>query len=108
MQDRDGAKLVLKASRPLFSFVATVFADGGYAGRLEAWARAKAHVALAIVKRPPALDRFEPLPRRWVIERSFAWLIKNRRLVRDFEQRVETSEALITIAASATLIRRLP
>jgi transposase len=85
-----------------------VFGDGGYAGRLEAWARAKAHVALAIVKRPRTLVGFEPLPRRWVIERSFAWLIKNRRLVRDFEQLVETSEALITIAAAATLIRRLP
>ncbi len=98
---------MLKASRPLFSFVETVFADGGHAGRLEAWARDKVHVALAIVKRPRGLDRFAPLPRRWVIERAFAWLIKNRRLVRDYEQRVETSEALITIAASATLIRRL-
>jgi transposase len=56
---------------------------------------------------PNALTGFHPLPRRWVIERSFAWLIKNRRLVRDFEQRVETSETLITIAAATTLIRRL-
>jgi transposase len=88
--------------------VQTVFADGGYAGRLEGWARAKANIALSVVKRPPALIGFEPLPRRWVIERSFAWLIKNRRLVRDFEQRVESSEALITIAAAATLIRRMP
>ena len=84
-----------------------MFADGGYAGRLEAWARAKANVALSIVRRPRAIIGFEPLPRRWVIERSFAWLIKNRRLVRDFEQRVETSEALIMIAATSTLIRRL-
>jgi transposase len=81
-----------------------VFADGGYAGRLEAWARAKANVALS---RSRAQSGFEPLPRRWVIERSFAWLIKNRRLVRDFEQCPETSEALITIAAATTLIRRL-
>ena len=79
----------------------------GYAGRLEVWARAKANVALSVVKRPRALSGFEPLPRRWVIERSFAWLIKNRRLVRDFEQCPETSEALITIAAATTLIRRL-
>ena len=108
VQDRDGAKLALKASRATFPFVETVFADGGYTGRLEAWARAKANIALSVVKRPRALNGFEPLPRRWVIERSFAWLIKNRRLVRDFEQRVETSEALITIAAAATLVRRLP
>jgi transposase len=85
-----------------------VFADGGYAGRLEAWARTKANIALSVVKRPRAMIGFEPLPRRWVIERSFAWLIKNRRLVRDFEQRPDTSEALITIAAAAILIRRLP
>jgi transposase len=107
VQDRDGAKLALKASRAAFPFVETVFADGGYGGRLEAWARAKANVALSIVRRPRAIVGFEPLPRRWVIERSFAWLIKNRRLVRDFEQRVETSEALIMIAATSTLIRRL-
>jgi hypothetical protein len=103
VQDRDGAKLALKASRTSFPFVQTVFADGGYAGRLEVWARAKANVALSVVKRPRALSGFEPLPRRWV----FAWLIKNRRLVRDFEQCPETSEALITIAAATTLIRRL-
>ncbi len=107
VQDRDGAKLALKASRARFPFVQTVFADGGYAGRLEAWARAKANLALLVVKRPRALTGFEPLPRRWVIERSFAWLIKNRRLVRDFEQHPETSETLITIAAATTLIRRL-
>jgi transposase len=64
-------------------------------------------VALSIVQRPRTIVGFEPLPRRWVIERSFAWLIKNRRLVRDFEQRAETSEALIMIAATSTLIRRL-
>ena len=107
VQDCHGAKLALKASRATFPFVETVFADGGYAGRLEAWARAKANVALSIVRRPRATIGFEPLPRRWVIERSFAWLIKNRRLVRDFEQRIETSEALLTIAATTTLIRRL-
>ena len=107
VQDRDGAKLALKASRTSFPFVQTVFADGGYAGRLEAWARAKANVALSVVKRPRALSGFEPLPRRWVIERSFAWLIKNRRLVRDFEQCPETSEALITIAAATFLMASL-
>lgn len=107
VQDRDGAKLALKASRASFPFVQTVFADGGYAGRLDAWARAKANLALLIVRRPRTLAGFEPLPRRWVIERSFAWLIKNRRLVRDFEQHPETSETLITIAAATTLIRRL-
>ena len=107
VQDRDGTKPRLRASRRLWCFVRTVFADGGYAGKLVAWAKEKANLALAIVKRPRALPRFEPLPRRWVVERSFAWLIKNRRLVRDFEQRTDVAETLIRIAATATLLRRI-
>jgi len=87
--------------------VHTVFADGGYAGKLVEWARGKTHLRLQIVKRPRALPRFEPLPRRWVIERSFAWLIKHRRLLRDLEQRTDVAETLILIAATATMLRRI-
>lgn len=54
-----------------------------------------------------ALPRFESLPGCWVVERSFAWLIKNRRLVRDFEQRTDVAETLIQIAATATMLRRI-
>jgi transposase len=107
VQDRDGAKPLLRASRRLWAFVGTVFADGGYAGKLVAWAKGKTHLTLSIVKRPRALPRFEPLPHRWVIERSFGWLVKNRRLVRDFEQRTDVAETLILIAATATLLRRI-
>ena len=107
VQDRDGAKPLLRASRRLWNFVQTVFADGGYAGKLVDWARQKTHLGLQIIKRPRALPRFEPLPRRWVVERSFAWLIKNRRLVRDFEQRTDVAETLIRIAATATMLRRI-
>ena len=107
VQDRDGAKPLLRASRRMWCFVETVFADGGYAGKLVDWARQKTHLALRIIKRPRALPRFEPLPRRWVVERSFAWLIKNRRLVRDFEQRTDVAETLIRIAATATMLRRI-
>ena len=63
--------------------------------------------ALEIIKRPRALPRSEPLPRRWVVELSFAGLIKNRRLIRDFEQRTDVAETLIRIAATATMIRRI-
>jgi len=87
--------------------VHTVFADGGYAGKLVEWARGKTHLSLQIVKRPRALPHFEPLPRRWVIERSFAWLIKHRRLLRDLEQRTDVAETLILIAATATMLRRI-
>ena len=79
IQDRDGAKPLLRASRRIWCFVQTVFADGGYAGKLINWAKEKNHLKLEIIKRPRALPRFEPLPRRWVVERSFAWLIKIRR-----------------------------
>jgi len=107
VQDRDGAKPPLRASRHLWAFVEAVFADGGYAGGRVAWAKEETHLALSVVKRPRALPRFEPLPRRWVIERTFGWLIKNRRLVRDFEQRVDVAETLIRIAATATMLQRI-
>ena len=107
MQDRDGAKPMLRASRDLWNFVEVVFADSGYAGKLVAWAKEKTNLALSIVKRPRAVPRCEPLPRRWVVGRTCGWLIKNRRLVRDFEQRTDVAETLIRIAATATMLRRI-
>ena len=108
VQDRDGARGVLKRSRARYPFVERAFADGGYAGRLVGWAKDKTHIALEIVRRNASTRRFEVLPRRWVVERTFAWIIKNRRFVRDYEQLTEVAETLITIAASATLLRRWP
>jgi transposase len=108
IQDRDGAKGVLKRSRRRFPFVEHVFADGGYAGKLVSWARDKTHVVLEIVRRMPWMKGFVVLRRRWVVERTFAWIIKCRRFVRDYEQLTRTAETLITIAAVATLVRRWP
>ena len=99
---------MLKASRPRYPFVERAFADGGYAGRLVRWARDTTHIVVEIVKRDPAAKGFEVLRRRWVVERTFAWIVKNRRFVRDYEQLTEVAETLITIAATATLIRRWP
>ena len=76
VQDRDGGKLPLKASRQRFPFVARVFADGGYAGRLVTWAGDKTHVSLEIIRRGARTKGFEVLPRRWVVERTFAWIFK--------------------------------
>lgn len=106
VQDRDGGKLPLKGSRQRYPFVERVFADGGYAGRLVHWAASKTHITLEIIRRGAHTKGFEVLPRRWVVERTFAWIFKNRRLVRDYEQLTEVAETLITIAASATLLRR--
>ena len=106
VQDRDGGKLPLKGSRRRYPFVTRVFADGGYAGRLVHWAADKTHITLEIIRRGTHAKGFEVLPRRWVVERTFAWIFKNRRLVRDYEQLTAVAETLITIAASATLLRR--
>ena len=72
------------------------------------WAKNKAHIVVEVVKRSPAAKGFEVLRRRWVVERTFAWIVKNRRLVRDYEQLTTVAETLITVAAAATLIRRWP
>lgn len=106
IQDREGAKGVLRRSRARFPFVEHVFADGGYAGQLVAWAQEKAHVVIEVVRRLPHMTGFVVLRRRWVVERTFAWILKCRRLVRDYEQLPRVAETLITIAAAATLIRR--
>ncbi len=95
---------MLKRSRSRFPFIEVAFADGGYAGRLVHWAK-DPHV-IQIVKRHAAQTGFVLIKRRWVVERTFAWIVKNRRLVRDYEQLTAVAETLITIAASATLIRR--
>jgi hypothetical protein len=84
-----------------------VFADGGYAGKLVDWAKRKANLTLSIIKRPRASPGFEPLPRRSFIERTLGWLIKNRRLVRDFEQRTDVAETFIRVAATATMLCRI-
>ena len=74
IQDRDGGKLPLKASRQRFPFVTRVFADGGYGGRLVSWAADKTHISLEIIRRGLHARGFEVLPRRWMVERTFAWI----------------------------------
>ena len=108
IQDRNGAKGVLKRSRARFPFVELAYVDGGYAGRLVRWAKNKAHIVLEVVKRRAEQVGFAVIRRRWVVERTFAWIVKNRRLVRDYEQLTTVAETLITVAAIGTLIRRWP
>ena len=108
VQDRDGAKDLLQRSRSLYPFVERVFADGGYAGKLVVWAKDKTNRVLEIVRRMPWAEGFVVIKRRWVVERTFAWIMKCRRLVRDYEQLPAVAETLIVIAASATLLRRWP
>ncbi|MDT0461390.1 transposase, partial [Streptomyces sp. DSM 41527] len=72
-----------------------VWADGGYAGRLVDWARNKLRLTLEIVKRSDDMRGFVVLPRRWCVERTLSWLMRSRRLARDYETRPATSEAVV-------------
>ena len=97
-----GAKLVGRFPR-----LQLIWADGGYAGQLVEWAYAFGGWLLEIVKRPPDIHHFEVLPRRWVVERTFAWLGRCRRLSKDYEALPQTSEAWVQIAMIHLMLRRL-
>lgn len=107
VQDRDGAVELLHRSRRLFPFVERIFADGGYRGPKMAAAVAKTGAwRLQIVKRTDA-HRFVVLPKRWVVERTFAWIARNRRLARDFERHARTAAAFVRLAMIRIMLRRL-
>lgn len=108
IQDRDGAPLLLKALRSAFPWLRHVFADSAYAGGKLQNALAKlGNWTIEIVKRPNAATGFVLLPRRWVVERTFAWLNRNRRLAKDFEASVESATAWLYIASVKLMSRRL-
>ena len=107
IQDRDGAKLVLQRLKGRFARLTLIWADGGYAGKLIDWVREAASWTLEIVKRNDDLKGFKVLPRRWVVERTFGWLGRYRRLSKDYEQRPENSEAMIQVAMINLMSRRL-
>jgi len=106
IQDRDGAKLLIQQLGTRFRRLQVIFADGGYAGKLVYWAEGWYSRVIEIVKRT-ALDRFVVLPKRWIVERTFAWLGKYRRLSKDYETLTECSEAMILIAMTNLMLHRL-
>jgi len=108
IQDRDGAPVVLKSIRHACPWLRHVFADGGYAGpKLRGALDRIADWTLQIVKRSDTAKGFEVLPRRWVVERTFAWLGRCRRLAKDWEKSIATAEAWINIAHIRLTTRRL-
>lgn len=108
IQDRDGAPTVLESVRHAFPWLRHVFADGGYAGpKLRGVSDKIGDWTIEIVKRSDAAKGFEALPRRWVVERTFAWLGRCRRLAKDWETTVASAEAWITIAHIRIVTRRL-
>jgi putative transposase len=108
-QDRTAARQVLAPLAHRFSRLRKVWADGGYFGSLADWLwqlRAHHRVRLEVVERTAALG-FQVLPKRWIVERTFAWLGLCRRLSKDYEYLTESSEAMIQIAMINLMLRRL-
>ena len=110
VQDRDGARLVLTLLRHTFTRLRLIWADGGYAGQQLDWVRklrTRNRLELEIVKRTDDVKGFKLLPHRWVVERTFGWLGRQRRLSKDYEYLSATSETIIYIAMIGLMIRRL-
>ena len=111
MQDRAGGRTVLARLAAGFRTVSLVWADGGYANSVDSsllsWARDALGIVVEIVKRTDDVKGFRVLPRRWMAERTFGWLIRNRRLARDYERLTATSEAMIKVAMIRLMLVRL-
>jgi transposase len=95
VQDRDGARPLLEQLRASCGRIRLVWADGGYAGKLVDWALDTVKIRMAIVKRSDEATGFVVLPRRWVVERTLAWITGHRRCVRDYERLPEHHEAMV-------------
>jgi len=108
IQDRDGAVGVLASIRSLYPWLRHIFADGGYAGeKLRGSMTALGNWTIEIIKRSDAARGFEVLPRRWVVERTFAWLGRCRRLAKDFEATIASAVAWVLVAHIRNVSRRL-
>jgi len=108
IQDRDGAPSLLASIRARYPWLRHVFADAGYAGdKLKGALKGLGDWTLEIIRRSDAAKGFVLLPRRWVVERTFAWLNRNRRLAKDVEASIESAEAWLYIASVKLMSRRL-
>ncbi len=108
IQDRDGALLVLDSrTRRLFPFLETIFADGAYGGQKLRRAMDDAAWRIEVVKRSAQAKGFEVIPRRWVVERTIAWINRCRRLAKDYENLNRTAIAFIRLASIRLMLRRL-
>ena len=108
IQDRDGALALFKTAKKLFPALQHVFADGGYAGpKLQDALKKEGKWTLEIIKRSDKAEGFVLLPRRWVVERTFAWLGRCRRLAKDWDTTIKSSTAWTLIASIRILTRRI-
>jgi putative transposase len=107
VQDRDGAQAVLLNVRGRLPRLRVIFADGGYAGQLVGWVKRTCGWLLQTVLRPVGAVGFVLLPKRWVVERTFGWFAKYRRLAKDYEADPEMSETMIYAAMTHRMLRTL-
>jgi transposase len=109
IQDRDGGRLVLASMVGLYPFLQKLFADAGYQGPKfrDALAKELPRLSVDIVKRSDNAKGFNVLPRRWVVERTFAWLNRCRRLAKDFENLNHNAIAFIRLASIRLMLRKL-
>ena len=110
IQDRDAAKSLITLMMSMYQRVQVIWADGGYLGTLVQWVkqlRPFGKLRLEIVRRCDHVKGFKVLPKRWIVERTFAWLFKSRRLCRDYEVRLDHSEAMIRICMIRLMVKRL-
>jgi putative transposase len=107
IQDRDAAQILFARIKERMPRMFLIWADGGYRGKLIEWVAKNCLWVLEIVKRNDDVKGFVVLPRRWVVERTFSWLNRNRRLSKDYERKVESSEAWIYFSMSILMLKRL-
>ena len=107
VQDRDAARPLLWNLRKAFPSVKLAWADGGYAGKLVTWAKTALKLTVQVVHRPDDLHIFEVLPRRWVVERTLAWITRHRRTVRDYERLPAHHETYLYWSMIIVMTRRL-
>jgi transposase len=108
-QDRDGARLLLTVLATAYGWLKLIWADGGYTGKLvEEVSQIQRHrkARLEIVKRNDDVRGFKIVPKRWIVERTFGWLIQSHRLVRDYEANICHSEAMIYLSKSKRMLAK--
>jgi transposase len=105
VQDRDGAGEVIRQMQQIYRQVTLLFADGGYRGKLIAWVKSMFKIRLKIVKRHEK-HTFQVLPKRWVVERTFAWIDAHRRNAKNYERFNDTSIAMVQVASIRIMLNR--
>ena len=107
ISDSAGAQMILDTIRKRWPWLKHLFADGAYDRKQLMDKAAFLGFVIEVVRRIEGQQGFEVLPRRWVVERTFGWMVRWRRLVRDYEGRIDVSEAMIHVAMGSLLLRRI-